>query len=111
MLLRGNFTPPKELAVVIVWGLSTVQGLSMLMAPERDFTGEETACAAEKHRRRDHIFQTAWQGLDERHRTRCLFSNRYLEPGERRLGTAELIPSKGSVCKMSVEAEQPKTSS
>lgn len=85
--------------------------MSMLMAPERDFAGEETACAAEKHRRRDHIFQTAWQGLDERHRTRCLFSNRYLEPGEKRLGTAELIPSKGSVCKMSVEAEQPKTSS
>lgn len=54
---------------------------------------------------RDHIFQSVWQGLHKgiAHTVYlAAASNRYLELGERLLRNAELIPSKGSIFKMSM---------
>jgi len=45
----GELCPSQTAGSLIVWGLSIVQGLSMLMAPEQAFIGKETAFAAEKH--------------------------------------------------------------
>lgn len=58
-----------------------------------------------KHTKRYHIFKLSGKGLIKGIAHTVYLaeaSNRYLELGERLLGNAELIPSKGSIFKMSM---------
>lgn len=81
----------------------------MLMAPEKAFTGKESAFAAKKshactNTEEKIIFSKLSGKVLIKGIAHTVYlaaaSNRYLELGERLLGNAELIPSKGSIFKV-----------